>query len=67
MARVYWSRTDFAKHLGVQPTTLSKYKLPPPDVLIGTEGRRTAGWLPETVEEWAANRPGRGARTDLKK
>ena len=31
-------------------------KLPEPDVLIG----RTRGWLPETIDEWNARRPGRG-------
>ncbi|MCZ9634857.1 hypothetical protein RhoBH5_29595, partial [Rhodococcus sp. BH5] len=23
------------------------------------------GWLPETIDKWNANRPGRGKRTDL--
>lgn len=69
----YLSRTDVAERIGVQPGALSRYKLPPPDVVIGainddgTIPRGTVrGWLPETIDEWHANRPGRGARTDLK-
>lgn len=61
-----------AARLGVEPSTLSRYKLPPPDATIGpvnddgTLPRGTIrGWLPTTIDEWNANRPGRGARTDL--
>ncbi|WP_126416400.1 hypothetical protein [Trueperella bialowiezensis] len=36
-----------------------------PDV-IGESNATTHGWLPETVDHWQANRPGREARTDLK-
>ena len=35
--------------------------LPAPDARVG----RTYGWLPETIDDWNRNRPGRGARTDL--
>ncbi|WP_287487745.1 hypothetical protein [Rhodococcus sp. (in: high G+C Gram-positive bacteria)] len=53
---------------------MSGYDLPDPDVTIGpinddgTIPRGThQGWADATIDEWHANRPGRGARTDLKK
>lgn len=68
----YLSRGQVAQRIGVESGTLSRYKLPPPDVVIGPvddDGsipRGTVrGWLPETIDEWNATRPGRGARTDL--
>ena len=39
----------------------SKGRMPEPDVRIGPNG----GWSEATINEWWANRPGRGARTDL--
>ncbi|WP_072691209.1 helix-turn-helix domain-containing protein [Rhodococcus marinonascens] len=69
---VYLSRTEVAERIGVQAGALSRYKLPTPDVLIGhvnDDGsipRGTVrGWTEKTIDEWNANRPGRGARTDL--
>ena len=41
----------------------SKGRMPVPDARIGGN----AGWLPETIDRWVATRPGRGARTDLRK
>lgn len=58
----YLSLAEVAERIGVQPATLSRYRLPEPDAVIG--GRR--GWTPATIDLWNANRPGRGARTDLK-
>ncbi|RRD59269.1 XRE family transcriptional regulator [Leucobacter sp. OH1287] len=52
----YLSRSEVAELLGVKPDTLNRYKLPEPDAMIG----RARGWLPETIEEWDANRPGNG-------
>jgi len=60
MPVVYLSRLEFAHRIGVSSDSLGRYKLPEPDAIIG----RARGWLPETVDEWQANRPGRGARTD---
>jgi len=57
----YLSRAEFAERVGLAVGTLSRYNLPDPDALVG----RTRGWLPETIDTWQANRPGRGARTDL--
>jgi hypothetical protein len=58
----YLSRTEVAERIGVTPGALSRYKLPAPDVMIGT----VRGWLPATIDAWQAARPGRGARTDLR-
>lgn len=57
---IYLSRSDLAARIGVKVPTLARYKLPDPDVIIGLEGRGTMGWLPETVDAWNENRPGRG-------
>jgi hypothetical protein len=59
---IYLSRTQVAQRIGVTPGALSRYKLPEPDAWIGD----VRGWLPETIDRWHEQRPGRGARTDLK-
>lgn len=56
--RKYLSVSDVAKRLGVTSAAISSYKLPKPDAMIG----RTRGWLPSTIDEWNANRPGHGGR-----
>lgn len=56
----YLSRSEVAAVVGVKPDTLNRYRLPEPDALIGT----TRGWLPETIEAWNAERPGRGRSWD---
>jgi hypothetical protein len=68
----YFNSAEFARRIGVEPNTLGRYKLPPADAVVGpinpdgTLPRGTIrGWLPQTIDEWNANRPGRGARTDL--
>lgn len=53
----YLSRAEFAERIGVLTGTLSRYKLPEPDVMIGS----TRGWSAETVDAWNASRPGKGA------
>lgn len=58
----YLSRSEFAARIGVVPSTMSRYRLPPHDAEIGD----VRGWLPATVDRWNATRPGRGARTDLR-
>lgn len=49
----------------LEATTIRQYavkgRMPEPDVRIGPNG----GWSEATIDEWWANRPGRGARTDL--
>ena len=71
--RHYLSQRQVAERIGVVPSALGRYKLPPADVTIGpieedgTIPRGTVrGWLPETIDEWNSHRPGRGARTDLR-
>lgn len=53
----YLSRTEFAERVGVKPGTLSRYKLPEPDAMIGD----ARGWLPSTIDKWNRERPGKGA------
>jgi hypothetical protein len=71
--RRYLNVAQYAERIGVAPSTMSRYKLAPADVIIGpvnddgTLPRGTIrGWAEETVDTWNADRPGRGARTDLK-
>lgn len=52
----FWGRADVAKFLGVKTDSINGYELPEPDAGIGTH----RGWMPETIERWAQNRPGRG-------
>jgi hypothetical protein len=59
----YLSRAEVARRIGVTPGALSRYKLPPPDATIGD----VRGWFPATIDAWNAARPGRGARTDLRR
>lgn len=56
MTTEYLGVKQVADRLGITPGGLLNLKLPEPDVLIG----RTRGWLPETIDEWNARRPGRG-------
>ena len=56
----YLSRTEVAARIGVKVPTLARYNLPAPDAVIGTTGRGTKGWLPETIDAWDAARPGSG-------
>lgn len=51
---------EFAERIGVKKATLNRYKLPPPDALIGTN----RGWLPQTIDDWQARRPGQGSRVN---
>lgn len=56
MTEHYLGVTEVANRLGIVKSAVSAYKLPEPDVMIG----KTRGWLPETIDEWNRNRPGRG-------
>ena len=51
---------------------LSRYKLQVSDAVIGPLNDDGSvphgtfrGWLPDTINDWNANRPGQGARTDI--
>jgi hypothetical protein len=53
----YLGRVEVAEYLGLKSVrSLSRIKMPEPDALIGTH----RGWLPETIDDWNAARPGRG-------
>ncbi|MCI2958232.1 XRE family transcriptional regulator [Agromyces atrinae] len=52
----YLSTVEVAERLGVQRSTLGRYKLPTPDVMIG----ETRGWTAETIDAWNEARPGSG-------
>lgn len=54
MTTEYLGVKQVAEYLGVANAAV--YDLPEPDVRIG----RTRGWLPSTIDEWNASRPGRG-------
>ncbi|MCL3793623.1 transcriptional regulator [Actinomyces sp. AC-20-1] len=66
----YLSVADVARLLGVTGSTVRSYmvqgRLPEPAVIVGLE-RESRGWTRESIEEWNASRPGRGARTDLRR
>ncbi|WP_100813035.1 helix-turn-helix transcriptional regulator [Microbacterium lacus] len=67
MTRHYLGLSEIAAHTGLERSTVKSYaddgQMPPADVAIG--GIR--GWRVQTIDKWMANRPGRGARTDLAK
>ncbi len=58
-----------AEYLGISPGTWRSYvargQAPKPDGI--DEGFGRAYWLTSKLKEWQDNRPGPGARTDLKK
>jgi hypothetical protein len=60
----YLSRTGVATYRGMAGLhSLTGVQLPDPDVLIGDPkdwSRAHKGWLPETIDEWQENRPGKG-------
>ena len=54
----YLSLTEVARRLGVTKGALARYRLPEPDVLVGS----IRGWSEQTIDEWNAARPGHGGR-----
>ena len=52
----YLGLNDVADRLGITKGALARYKLPEPDATVG----KARGWLPETIDQWNAARPGRG-------
>jgi hypothetical protein len=58
-------RADVAALLGVQVDTLNRYRLPVRDGTDIEAGKARPYWWEATIAEWNAQRPGRGARTDL--
>jgi hypothetical protein len=69
----YLNLAQFEERLELARGSLSKIRLPDPDVIVGPindDGTiprgTTRGWTPDTVDRWRASRPGRGTRTDLR-
>lgn len=54
MTTEYLGIKQVSERLGV--ANAASYDLPEPDVTIG----RTRGWLTDTIDQWNAQRPGRG-------
>ncbi|WP_240541490.1 hypothetical protein [Bifidobacterium callimiconis] len=54
MVQRFLSTKEVGQRLGIK--NAASAGLPEPDAVIGT----TKGWLPETIDQWNANRPGRG-------
>lgn len=71
MPTTYLGAQAFAARVGLSVNTIRSYLakglLPDPDAVIVTASGELRGWLPETIDQWACSRPGRGARTDLTK
>ncbi|PKY72338.1 hypothetical protein CYJ19_05685 [Winkia neuii] len=61
----YLSRKQFAERIGVAVGTLSRYKLPAPDVIVGPPSRPVQGWTEKTIDEWNAERPRRRQKSAL--
>ena len=53
---VFMSKADVARHIGLGPRSLSRVRLPKADARIGPY----KGWRQSTIDEWNAQRPGRG-------
>ena len=54
-----------AEYLGLSVRTVETYRADgrmPEPTMVG----RTPTWTREQIDQWQANRPGRGARTDLR-
>jgi hypothetical protein len=56
----YLSLQDVADHLGVSRNAVAKYKLPEPDVRVGSGLNAPRGWSTKTIDDWNAQRPGPG-------
>lgn len=55
--QVFLSRSEVAERIGLKSIrSLSGLNLPPHDALVGNH----KGYLVETIDQWNANRPGRG-------
>lgn len=69
MTTIYLSLTGLAKRAGITVNTARSYsrdgRLPEPDAIIGEGKTAKQGWLPETIDNWEAYRPGQGFRSDL--
>ncbi|NUV54604.1 hypothetical protein G6W51_17130 [Streptomyces coelicolor] len=64
-----WTIKDVADHLGIKPSsargTLSRWGVRATERRIDSHGRAHSLYDPDEVKAAHANRPGRGARTDI--
>ena len=60
MTMRYLSLQGVADHLGVSRSSVAKYNLPEPDVIVGDDLNARRGWSVETIDQWNASRPGPG-------
>lgn len=56
----YLSLQDVADRLGISRSGAAKLQLPEPDVRVGSGNNAPRGWSAATIDEWNAQRPGRG-------
>ncbi|MDO5049168.1 MAG: transcriptional regulator [Actinomycetaceae bacterium] len=60
----YLSTLGVAERVGLTRGTINSYRakglLPDPDAIVKSSDSQAYGWLPETIDQWQANRPGRG-------
>lgn len=60
MAIRYLTTSEAAARCGITVSTWNRYKTPPEDAITG----KIKGYLPQTVDEWNARRPGQGNKKD---
>lgn len=60
-------RADLAALAGIKVDSLNKLKLPERDGTDIERGKARPYWYERTARAWLASRPGRGARTDLRR
>ena len=69
MPTEYLGTAAVAERVGLAVATIRSYILkgimPEADVIITTPSGPIRGWTPDTIDAWLADRPRRGARTDL--
>lgn len=62
----YLSTTGFAQYIGLSDSSIESYYrkglLPEPDIYYIMRNSRRPAWTVDTIEDWMANRPGRGRR-----
>ena len=62
----YLTVNGIARRFGLSPHTIKSYitreTFPAPDASIGAGKAIKYGWLPQTVDNWQANRPGKAGR-----
>ncbi|MEX3609783.1 hypothetical protein VVR12_01885 [Rothia sp. LK2588] len=53
----YLNKSGIAHHLGVNPSSVTRYHLPAPDATLKGSGGKTQDlWLTTTIDEWNSER-----------